>query len=56
MGIKHFIDRIRRVLLISTKPDKEEFQQGVKITGLGIILIGVIGLVIFLAIQLLGGL
>ena len=56
MGLRNFIERIRRVLLVSTKPDKDEFRQSVKITGLGILLIGVIGLSIFLVIQLIGGL
>ena len=63
MGIKSFVERIkiivervRRVLLVSTKPSKEEFFQTVKVTGLGIIVIGVIGFAIFLAIQAMGGL
>ncbi len=50
MGI---IERIRRVLLISSKPDKYEFRQSLKITGIGIIIIGVIGFIIFLIVQLL---
>ena len=54
--IKTVIERIRRVLLVSTKPSKEEFLQTVKITGLGIVLIGVIGFAIFLIIQSIGGL
>ena len=56
MNIRNFIERIRRVLLVSTKPSKEEFKQTVKITGLGIIVIGVIGFAIFIAIQAVGGL
>jgi protein transport protein SEC61 subunit gamma-like protein len=56
MDLRSFIERIRRVLLVSTKPDKDEFKQGVKITGLGIVIIGIIGLVIFLIVQLMGGL
>ena len=54
--IKNIIERIRRVLLVSTKPSKDEFIQTVKVTGLGIIVIGIIGFVIFLAIQAIGGL
>ncbi len=56
MDVKSLIERVRRVLLVSTKPSKEEFLQTVKITGLGIIVIGVVGFVIFLAIQSIGGL
>ena len=56
MGIRNTIERIRRVLLVSNKPDKYEYKQTVKITGLGIAVIGVIGFVIFLAVQAIGGL
>lgn len=48
MGLKDLVERIRRVLLVSSKPDKEEFKQSVKITGLGILVIGLIGFIIFL--------
>jgi protein transport protein SEC61 subunit gamma-like protein len=41
---------------VSKKPDREEFQNVAKITGLGIILIGVIGFVISLIAQLTGSL
>jgi len=51
MNIKGLVERIRRVLLVSSKPDKEEFKQSVKITGLGILLIGAIGFIIFLVIM-----
>lgn len=56
MDIKNFIERIRRVLLVSTKPDKDEFKQSVKITGMGIVVIGLVGFAVFMAIQLIGGL
>ena len=56
MNIKGVVERIRRVLLVSSKPDKEEFKQSVKITGLGILLIGAIGFIIFLVVMLIGGL
>ncbi len=41
-----------RVLKITKKPSSEEFQAIVKVSGLGILLIGAIGFVIFLAIAL----
>jgi protein transport protein SEC61 subunit gamma-like protein len=56
MGLKSTVERIRRVLLVSSKPDKYEYRQTVKITALGIVVIGVIGFVIFLAVQAIGGL
>ena len=56
MGLRNLIERIKRVLLVSTKPDREEFRQSVKITGIGILIIGAIGFIIFMIIQLLGGL
>ena len=56
MDLKAGLDRIRRILLISSKPDKAQYLQTAKITGLGFILIGVIGFAIFLVVQLIGGL
>ncbi len=53
MNIRNTIERMRRVLLIASKPDKTEFKQATKITGLGLVIIGIIGFVIFLAVQLL---
>lgn len=54
MNIKGMIDRIRRVFMIASKPDKDEFKQSVKITGLGFLVIGFIGFLIFLIFQLTG--
>lgn len=56
MGLRELIERIRRVLLVSSKPDKEEFRQSIKITGLGTLVIGLIGFIIFLIVMLIGGL
>lgn len=42
-----------RVLRITKKPNKEEYKSIVKITALGIAVIGLIGFVIFLGKQLL---
>lgn len=54
--IKSFVTQARRVLLVSSKPDKHEYRQSAKITGLGMVIIGVLGFLIFLAVQLIGGL
>jgi protein translocase SEC61 complex gamma subunit len=50
------IDRMRRIMLVASKPDKMQFRQTVKITGLGFVIIGMVGFVIFMAVQLIGGL
>ncbi len=42
-----------RVLKISRKPDREEFEMSAKITGAGIILVGVIGFLFYLMSNLL---
>ena len=56
MGLRNVAERIRRVLLVSSKPDKTEYKQSVKITGLGFVIIGIIGFAIFMIVQLIGGL
>lgn len=42
-----------RVLKITKKPNNEEFKTTVKISGLGILIIGIIGFAIFLAVELM---
>ncbi|MBU4536198.1 MAG: protein translocase SEC61 complex subunit gamma [Euryarchaeota archaeon] len=49
-----FIKQCRRVLHVSKKPDKVEYINVAKITGLGIIVIGIIGFIISIVAQLLG--
>lgn len=44
--LKSFIKESLRILKITKKPSKEEFKVIVKISGLGIILIGLIGFLI----------
>ncbi len=56
MGLRNVIERMRRILLVASKPDKTEYKQSIKITGLGFLVIGIIGFVIFLIVQLIGGL
>ncbi|BAW32209.1 MAG TPA: protein translocase SEC61 complex subunit gamma [Methanothermobacter sp.] len=53
-SILEFIEKSRRVLKVSKKPDREEYFTVAKVTGLGIIIIGVIGLIITLTTQILG--
>jgi len=51
--IRRFFKQTIRVLRITKKPNKEEFKSIVKVTGLGILIIGLIGFFIFLIKQLL---
>ena len=53
-SISQFIKQCRRVLIISKRPDRDEYQNVAKITGIGILIIGVIGFIITLVAQLLG--
>ncbi len=46
--IKRFLKETVRVLRITKKPSKEEYKSLVKVTGIGISIIGIIGFVIFL--------
>ena len=54
--IKSFLTQARRVLMVASKPEKDEFRLSVKITAIGIVIIGFIGFIIFFIAQLLGGL
>ena len=46
------LKQYRRVLYISRRPDREEFVNVAKITGIGIIIIGVIGFIISFGAQI----
>ena len=54
MNLRSQLEKIRRVLLIATKPTKEEFKISAKISALGILVIGIIGFGIFLLATTLG--
>jgi protein transport protein SEC61 subunit gamma-like protein len=51
--IKNFIRECKRVLIVTKKPSKDEFKTIVKVSGLGIIIIGVIGFIIQMIKQLM---
>lgn len=53
-SMAQFIKMNQRVLRVAKRPDREEFINVAKITGLGIIVIGVIGFIISVATQALG--
>ncbi|MEG3224788.1 MAG: protein translocase SEC61 complex subunit gamma [Methanobacteriales archaeon Met13] len=49
-----FLKQCKRVLHVSKKPDREEFINVSKITGIGILLIGAIGFIITMIAILIG--
>lgn len=56
-ALSDFIESSRRVLIVARKPNMQEYNAMIKVTGLGILLIGFIGFIIFLvfAVFRLGG-
>ena len=50
---RRFLGECMRVLKVTRKPDKVEFMTIVKISGLGILIIGLLGFVVSMAKQLL---
>ncbi|MFH1210833.1 MAG: protein translocase SEC61 complex subunit gamma [archaeon] len=50
---KEFLSESGRVLRVTKKPGKEEFKAIVKVSGIGILIIGFIGFVIFIIGDLL---
>lgn len=57
MAFKEFVKESKRVFRVTKKPDKFEFKTVMKVAGLGILFIGLIGFVLNLighALQTLG--
>ncbi|MGZ4857082.1 MAG: protein translocase SEC61 complex subunit gamma [Methanobacteriaceae archaeon] len=52
-SVVSFIKQCRRVLIVSKRPDMEEYQNVSKVTGIGVIIIGVIGFIISIIAQLI---
>lgn len=46
LGLRDFIESSKRVLTVSKKPDREEYLQMLKITALGVIVLGLIGFIV----------
>ena len=55
MDVKYDLSSYVRVLKLASTPSWEEFSQIAKIAGLGIILVGFIGFVIFAGMHVLPG-
>jgi protein translocase SEC61 complex gamma subunit len=54
INVKETLARYRRVLMIARKPDRKELKETIRICGLGLLIIGIIGF-IFYIISVLGG-
>ena len=52
-SINGFLKQCERVLRISKKPDNEEYLTVAKVTGVGIIIIGLIGFILSIVSQVL---
>ncbi|MBN2477914.1 protein translocase SEC61 complex subunit gamma [Candidatus Micrarchaeota archaeon] len=52
MDIKTLINKCVRILYISRKPTREEFMEVAKITSMGMVAIGLIGLIISLVLKI----
>ena len=53
IDIKEKIQSYKRVLQITKKPDREEFRVIMKITSLGVIIIGLLGFLVSILYQLI---
>ena len=51
--LKNFINESIRVIKITKKPSSEEFKTTVKVTGIGLLIIGFIGFIIHIISQLI---
>lgn len=51
--LRKFLYECKRVLQVARKPDKDEYWTVAKVTGLGVIIIGVLGFVIMLIAELI---
>ena len=47
------LNEYKRVLQIASKPDREEFEMSAKVTGAGMLIIGIIGFIFYLLSNLI---
>jgi len=52
-NIQEFIDSAKRILIVSKKPDLNEYLMIAKVTALGIVVIAIIGFIVILIFSLL---
>ena len=53
--LQEFVHQAKRVLRVARKPDSDEYMNVAKITGIGIVIIGIIGFIIQLAKSIIVG-
>lgn len=53
--LKEFFESSKRILLIAKKPGKKEYWTMAKIVGIGMIVIGVIGFIVRIIMNLISG-
>ncbi len=53
-GIRHFLRECARILRLARKPTKEEYIVIAKVTGLGMVILGVLGTVITIIAEFVG--
>ena len=53
-SIINFIKLNQRVLQVAKRPDRDEYYNVARITGLGVVIIGVIGFIVSIIAQLAG--
>lgn len=53
--MRKFLQNSKRVLQVAKKPDKDEYIQVAKVTGLGILLVGFVGFVIMIVSYVIQG-
>ncbi len=54
INIKETLKRYKRVLILARKPDKKELKETARICGIGFVIMGMIGFIIYL-ISVFGG-
>lgn len=52
MGLGDFFSNTRRIFLVAKKPTSEEYWNLVKVVGLGIVILGLIGFLLLLIIKI----
>ncbi len=52
-NVVNYVKECRRVMNVASRPRRRDFKQIVKITGLGIVLIGLIGVVLSFLLNLI---
>ncbi|MFT4313237.1 MAG: protein translocase SEC61 complex subunit gamma [Candidatus Woesearchaeota archaeon] len=55
MELRKFWNQCKRVLKVTKKPNKKEYSMVAKVTGFGILVLGLVGFIVFLIIRIISG-